>query len=69
MDEEKLDDIKTLKAEREEVHISDVQQEKLRKEVKKILEHREKKEKQMRRAEMEHFYELGLYALSYRITQ
>jgi hypothetical protein len=34
----------------------------LRKDVKKIIQRQEKEEKARRRAEMERFYELGLYA-------
>ena len=55
------DEIKRLKANRKKVKYTPEQREKLRKDVQKIMKRREEEEKARRRAEMERFYELGLY--------
>ena len=59
-----IDDIEALKKTAPQVkRFSDEEMKKLRNDVKKIIEEREKREKKLRRAEMEeHFYELSLYA-------
>ena len=57
-----LDDIEALKANRKAKELTNEQEKKLREDVKKIIIKREKKEKEIRRAEMEHFYELNMYA-------
>ena len=62
MDEQGLDDIKSLKTNLKKNRLTEEELETLRRDVKKIMQEREKEEKARRRAEMEHFYELGLYA-------
>lgn len=62
MDEQGLDDIKSLKTNLKKNRLTEEELEKLRRDVKKIMQKREKEEKERRRAEMEYFYELGLYA-------
>lgn len=62
MDEQGLDDIKALKANHNNNKLTHEEIETLRKSVKQILKRREREEIKRRRAEMEHFYELGLYA-------
>lgn len=57
-----LDDIEALKANRKAKELTNEQEKKLREDVKKIIIKREKKEKEIKRAEMEHFYELNMYA-------
>ena len=62
MDEQGLDDIKSLKTNLKKNRLTEEELETLRRDVKKIMQKREKEEKARRRAEMEYFYELGLYA-------
>lgn len=62
MDEQGLDDIKSLKTNLKKNRLTEEELETLRRDVKKIMQKREKEEEARRRAEMEHFYELGLYA-------
>ncbi len=57
-----LDNIEALKANHTKTKLSDEEREALRKEVQKIMDRREREEKARRRAEMERFYELDLYA-------
>ena len=57
-----LDNIEALKANCKKTDLTKKERESLRRDVKKILERREAEEKARRRAEMERFYELGLYA-------
>lgn len=58
-----LDDIEALKANRKTLKLSSEEQEKLRRNVQKIMQRREADEKARRRAEMEQYlYELDLYA-------
>lgn len=62
MEEQGLDDIKSLKANLKKDKLTKEELKTLRKDVKKIIQKQEKEEKARRRAEMERFYELGLYA-------
>ncbi len=62
MEEQGLDDIKSLKANLKKDKLTKEELKTLRKDVKKIIQRQEKEEKARRRAEMERFYELGLYA-------
>ena len=62
MDEQGLDDIKSLKTNLKKNRLTEEELETVRRDVKKIMQKREKEEKARRRAEMEYFYELGLYA-------
>ena len=62
MDEQGLDDIKSLKTNLKKNRLTEEELETLRRDVKKIMQKREKEERARRRAEMEYFYELGLYA-------
>lgn len=62
MDKYGLDDIEALKAKQKKKKYTDEEIAELRKSVKKIMRNREAEEKERRRAEMERFYELGLYA-------
>lgn len=62
MEEQGLDDIKSLKANLKKDKLTKEELKILRKDVKKIIQRQEKEEKARRRAEMERFYELGLYA-------
>lgn len=61
MKDNDLDDIEALKAKRVKKELTDDERQRLRKEVKKIIERREAEEKLRRRAEMERFYEFDLY--------
>lgn len=61
MEEQGLDDIKSLKANLKKDKLTKEELKTLRKDVKKIIQRQEKEEKARRRAEMERFYELGLY--------
>ena len=62
MEKQGLDDIKSLKANLKKDKLTKEELKTLRKDVKKIIQRQEKEEKARRRAEMERFYELGLYA-------
>lgn len=62
MEEQGLDDIKSLKANLKKDKLTKEELKTLRKDVKRIIQRQEKEEKARRRAEMERFYELGLYA-------
>lgn len=62
MEEQGLDDIKSLKANLKKDKLTKEELKTLRKDVKEIIQRQEKEEKARRRAEMERFYELGLYA-------
>lgn len=62
MDEQELDDIKFLKANLKKNKLTEEELEILRKDVRAIIQKRDREEKARRRAEMERFYELGLYA-------
>lgn len=57
-----MDEIKELKANSQRVELSDRERERIRKNAEKIIRRREREELENRRAEMEQFYELGLYA-------
>ena len=61
MDDE-LDDIEALKKSRKGVNLTSEERRALHKEVQKIMDRREKEEKEKRRAEMEYLYGLGLHA-------
>lgn len=62
MKDNSLDDIEALKAKQEKTELSNEEILRLRRDVKEIMKRREVEEKARRRAEMERFYELGLYA-------